>query len=754
MFEVLFKYPLELFAQGTLLLVLPWWQLVLIALLIPLPVFLMLGYFRAGSRVASRDRLGITLLRSAAISLVLFSLTRPLLEVGSKVPQSSVVGILLDNSISMQITDYDDRPRSNLISQQLDSGSGGLLRALQQKFDTRLFKFGTGADVMSDIGELDFKDGSSNLKRALEVAQEELKGQPLAAMVVISDGANQTSAEIDNTLLALRSSQIPIYTIGVGRTQYARDIEISRISLPRRALKGSRLIAEVTIDQQGYDGEEIELLVEDDSRIVHKQVIRLAPGEQSVKLPLDTDEADARQLLFRLSSKADEQILANNSRQAVFSVDDEKKRILYFEGEPRFEFKFIRRAVADDDSLAVAGLVRTADAKFYRIGIESEEQLSRGFPITREELFGYHALVLGSVEITLLSHEQQAMIVEFVSERGGGLLMLGGRHAFAEGGYADSLIEEISPVLLNKPEEREFSREIRIQPTKAALVHPALLLADSDEKSIARWLTLPPLTTVNPIYGVKPGATLLLTGTAAAEESSYVVMASQRYGRGKVLAFPVQNSWLWQMHEDIELDDQTHETLWRQLLRWLLDSVPPQIDVSLSTHLGHAGGTISLRSELLRSGLIQLEAATPRAVLTDSYGFEEVITLNRHPNMPDVFEADIVTAEPGDYWLRVEYDGQAGVVSSEETRFQVTPEGSEFFASQMNEGLLRNIAAETRGAFYTPDQMYRLVDDLADRQRGSRTLVQYQLWDMPIIFILLVLLLATEWSYRRWRGMV
>ncbi|NNE64604.1 MAG: VWA domain-containing protein, partial [Gammaproteobacteria bacterium] len=710
MFEVLFKYPLELFAQGTLVLLLPWWQLVLIALLIPLPVFLMLGYFRAGRRIRITGRLGITLLRSVAISLVLFSLTRPLLEVSSQVPQSSLVGILLDNSISMQITDYEDGPRSNLISRQLDSGSGELLRALQQKFDTRLFKFGTGADVISDIRELDFKDGSSNLKQALEVAQDSLKGQPLAAMVVISDGANQATAELDKTLLQLRSRQIPIYTIGVGRSQYARDIEISRVSLPRRVLKGSRLIAEVTIDQQGYDGEEIELLVEDDSRIVHKQVIRLAPGGQLVKLPLDTDEADARQLIFRLSSKADEQIQANNSRQAVFSVDDEKKRILYFEGEPRFEFKFIRRAVADDDSLAVAGLVRTADAKFYRIGIESEKQLDRGFPMTREELFGYHALVLGSVEIALLSREQQAMIVEFVSERGGGLLMLGGRHAFAEGGYADSLIEAISPVVLAERAEQGFSREIKIQPTKAALVHPALLLADSYEKSIARWLTLPPLTTVNPIYRVKPGATLLLTGRAAAEESPYVVLASQRYGRGKVLAFTVQNSWLWQMHEDIALDDQSHETLWRQLLRWLLDGVPPQINVRLSTHLGHAGGTIGLRSEILRSGPKQTEAVEARAVLSDSYGFEKVITLNRHRNMPDVYETDIITAEPGDYRLRVEYDGPAGVVSSEETRFRVTPEGSEFFASQMNDALLRNIAAETRGAFYTPDQMHRLAD--------------------------------------------
>ena len=167
-----------------------------------------------------------------------------------------------------------------------------------------------------------------------------------------------------------------------------------------------------------------------------------------MKIPLATDDAGARRLEFSIAPRDGEQLDDNNRRSAAMAVDDRRMRILYFEGEPRFEMKFVRRAVAGDDNLGVTGLIRTADAKFYRVGVDNREQLRDGFPTGRDELFAYDALILGSVDISLLSRDQQRMIVEFVSERGGGLLLLGGRRAFTEGGYRDSLLHAISPVVM------------------------------------------------------------------------------------------------------------------------------------------------------------------------------------------------------------------------------------------------------------------------------------------------------------------
>ena len=753
MFEFLFKYPAEYFAEGRFISVLAWWQLALLPLAIATLAFIVLGYVKLRGRTRNRDRMAIALLRGTALAVIIFSLSRPLLEVTAQMPQPGVVGVLLDNSISMGLADAQLGTRSDFIAQQLDAESGSLLRDLQQSFDVRLFKFGAETKAISDIAAMDYADGDSDLIEALRFAQTTMQGEPIAGLVVISDGALQPDEPLDALLLGLRSARIPVYSIGLGESRYSRDIEISQVKLPDTVLSGSRVMAEVSIKQQGYDGLPVELLVEDDSRIVHKQQIRLRPGTQSLKIPLATGDTGPRQLEFHLTAMDNEQVAANNSRQAMLTVDDRKMRVLYYEGEPRFEMKFVRRAVADDDNLGVTGLIRTADAKYYRVGIESREELRNGFPITRDELFAYDAIILGSVENSLLSREQQNMIVEFVSERGGGLLMLGGRHAFSEGGYRDSVLQQIAPVVMPEQAQTEFTQQVKIKPTAAALVHPALLIADSNEKSIARWLTLPALTMVNPIRRIKPGATLLLSGPANEQGDAYVAMAWHRYGRGKVVAFPVQNSWNWQMHHEIELEDQTHELLWRQLLRWLTETVPQRLSLDLSAQKIHAGGVVELRSEVLQADFSAQREAAPRAVLTAADGSEQVITLAAHPSLPGIYAGKLALADPGDYLVHVELDEQGAVTRSGETRLLVTRAGDEYFHSEMNDKLLRRIADQSNGNFFAAKDAGKLVAALENNDRGSRTLLRLDLWDMPVLFVLLITLLCAEWGYRRWRSL-
>ena len=240
MFEFLFKYPAEFFAQGSYVLALPWWQLVLLPIAISALAFFALGYFNVRGRTQFSDRMVIALLRGLAISLVLFSLSQPLLEITSQIPQPNVVGVLLDNSISMKVRDFAGAPRSELIRQQFDAETGNFLRSLRQKFETRLFKFGEDTQAITDVEALDFGDGDSDLTRALQVVQETLKGEPIAGLVVISDGAIKSTGELDDSLLSLRAEGIPVFSIGIGQVRYQRDIEIVRP-------KGLRQIRKVNI---------------------------------------------------------------------------------------------------------------------------------------------------------------------------------------------------------------------------------------------------------------------------------------------------------------------------------------------------------------------------------------------------------------------------------------------------------------------------------------------------------------------------
>src|SRR5210317_691461 len=123
MIEFLFSHPAELFSRGELVLVLPWWQFALLPLVIAAFAFIVLGYFGLRGRTRTPDRVILSLLRGLALALVLFSLSRPLLEVSSPVAQPNLVGVLLDNSLSMQISDFDGAQRSELIRTQFDAKS-------------------------------------------------------------------------------------------------------------------------------------------------------------------------------------------------------------------------------------------------------------------------------------------------------------------------------------------------------------------------------------------------------------------------------------------------------------------------------------------------------------------------------------------------------------------------------------------------------------------------------------------------------
>ena len=183
---------------------------------------------------------------------------------------------------------------------------------------------------------------------------------------------------------------------------------------------------------------------------------------------------------------------------------------------------------------------RTADEKFYAIDVDPEDDLVAGFPSTREELFRYDGLILGSVEASFFTHDQLSMIAEFVGRRGGGVLVLGGRRSFNDGGYADTPLADALPVVLDaeQPGDGPDVAEIRVRPTAFGLTHPVTQLAPDPESSEQRWRSLPALTTVNPLTELKPAASVLLEGEGDDLDDPVIALAYQRYGRGRALALP------------------------------------------------------------------------------------------------------------------------------------------------------------------------------------------------------------------------
>jgi uncharacterized membrane protein len=500
--------------------------------------------------------------------------------------------------------------------------------------------------------------------------------------------------------------------------------------------------------------------VEDDGRILSSQEVELPRTGESLTVGANflADDAGARVLSFRIAPLEGEMVQQNNRLEALVNVRDDTPRILYLEGEPRFEVKFVRRAVEDDPNLRLALLERTAENRFYRLfepdeGFGGDSELFGGFPRTREELFGYSGILLGSVEASFFTADQLRMIADFVSQRGGGLMVLGGRSALTAGGFADTPVAEVLPVVLD-PVRNASGRALdfvraKVSPTLAGRSHPVVQLEADPEANLARWSELPPLGLVNPMARTKPGAITLLEGTGEGLADPVVVLASQRYGAGKVIAFPVVDSWQWQMHYDIALEDMTHETLWRQMLRWLVADVRGQVRARLGADRFAVGEPVEIVAEVADETFLAVNAARVVATVTDPGGAETRVTL---PWSVDVdgrylgsftpraegFHRVVVTAERGDLSL-----------GTDSTIGQATELTAEYFGAEMNRPLLERLARETGGRFYPAAAAGDLAQDMAFTSAGTTLVETLELWDMPAIFLLLVLLTGAEWAWRK-----
>jgi uncharacterized membrane protein len=752
-FEFLFKYRPLVFREGRLTFESPLALAVLVPAVVLLAAIAVWTYRRVGGKATARDRTVLSIIRVATLAVIAFSLLRPALLVSNVVPQQNYVGVLVDDSRSMRITDNGDAPRSGFVGQELGAESD-LIRRLEDRFQLRYYRFSANAERVPDVAGLDYSGTRTRIAPALDRVREELAPVPLSGLVVITDGADNAAAGLTETLLALKAAQVPVYTVGLGRERYDKDIELSRVSTPRQVLKGASLVVDLLVSQSGYAGEKVNVVVEDEGSIVGSQEVEL-PGDGEpvpVRVHFTADQAGPRRFTFRVPAQEGELVLENNEQDALIDVRDNTIKILYFEGEPRPEVKFTRRAIEEEKNLQLVVLMRSAEDKYWRGSIDSAQELEHGFPRTRDELFRYQGLILGTVEASAFTHEQMRMIADFVSERGGGLLTLGGRHSYAQGGYVGTPVAEALPVEIETSygTDTTFFDSLRITPTRAGLANPVAQIAPTEDASAKAWETLPRLTTPNPLGSLKPGATALLVGKGD-HLNDQPVLAWQRYGRGLAVSLGVQDTWLWQMVPPLE--DMTHETFWRQMLRWLVSATPDQVTVTLPADRAAPGESVRIIAEVDDEAFLRVNNSSVIAHVTRGDGTVEDIPLDWTIEQDGEYQGAFTPSSTGLYRIDVEATTPAGALKARPTFINIEESRSEYFGSQLNKSLLQRIARETGGRYYTPATVRTLPEDLSITGRGSTVIEEKELWDMPILLVLVLSLMAAEWLFRRRKGL-
>lgn len=760
MFDALFRFFFELspvvFSQGEFRFAATTGSYFAAGALALAAALTIVAYQRAKGRGRASQRITLAAIRLTILAIILICMFRPLLVVKAAVPQQNFIGVLVDDSRSMQIADVNGQPRASFVKSEFGASDRGVLKALSDRFTVRTFRFSNAPARTTQESDLTFGGSQSRLGAALSGVRQELAGLPVAGLVMVSDGADTADTALGEAILGLKAEGLPVFTVGVGRETLSKDIQVGRVVTPKTALKGTTLMVDVVLSQSGFDGQQITLDVDDEGTLVSTQQVTLpnAGAPATVQVRFTVNEAGPRVLRFRVSPQAGELVTENNVREALIDVRDRKEKILYFEGEPRWEYKFIRRAIPENDNVIVTSLIRTADNKYMRQGVDSPDELVAAFPKTREELFAYRSVIIGSLEAAALTGDQLRMLSEFVDRRGGGLLMLGGPRAFAEGGYAGTAVADVLPVVIDrgKVQPKGTVMRLSVKPTRAGAGTAVTQLGATEAASAEKWSSLPVVTAVNRIDAVKPGATVLLMGTDESR-AERPMLIFQRYGRGKSFAFLPQDSWMWQMHSSIAVEDMTHENFWRQLLRWLVDGVPDQVEPALTTERVEPGEAATLTANVVDPSFLELNDAAVIATVTAPDGTIADVPMSWDGEHAGQYHATIPTKSAGWYEARIAASRGGKSVGNAVTHFRAAPGDAEYFDATMHAATLRRIADETGGHFYDASNTSTLADDLRYTGRGVTTVEEHDLWHMPIVLILLVGLLCAEWGYRRVVGL-
>ena len=751
MFQFLFKYPIDVYTKGTFVLLGVWPRWVLVLAMLAAAALLGALVWHTRTKVTASLRKGrlaaIWALQWALLALLLLLLWEPAISITALRPQQNVVAVVVDDSRSMAISDVG-RTREEMATNLLN---GGLVRALSSRFQVRFYRLGAGVERIPNTTQLKADQASTQIGRGLRQLADEAATLPIGAVVLMTDGADNTGGVDRDTLAELRRRKLPVNTIGIGREQLANDVELDGFDIPVKALAGSRLQAQIAIRQNGFEGKHTRVsLTADGNTLASRDVVLKDTAEQVETLEFIAGKSGVKNIRARLEPLPGETNTQNNELTQTLAVDNAKRRLLYVEGEPRWEYKFLRRAVEDDPALQVVSMLRTTQNKIYRQGIADTAELADGFPSKPEELFKYQGLILGSVESAYFTTAQQQMIKDFVDRRGGGLLFLGGRWALADGGYNVSPFSELLPVTLPNRKNTFQRMFVAAELTDSGKKSLITRIEDDPEKSVQHWDVLPYLANYEDPGTPKPGAVVLARVDAGGTRLPLLV--TENYGRGRTAVFATGGSWRWRMQQPV--GDTSQETFWRQLLRYTVSATPSRVVGSTPNAHLEDDGHIQLRAEVRDSTYNPASDADVQANVIDPDGVAQTLPLRAEPLAQGIYAADWNAEKPGSYIAEITAKRGTQQLGRDVLTFRRENGLAENFHREQNRELLQKLSEETGGRYYRPSDVGRLPQEISYSQAGITGHETKDLWDMPAVFLAILLLKGSEWLLRRRWGVV
>ena len=729
---------------------LPWWGLTLV--LSGAAALSWLAYWRA--RVAPARRLLLSGVRFVTLVAIVVLLMRPVARTSDTDASHAVVPILIDVSRSMSIEDAGGLRRIDRARQILESE---ILPALGDRFRVEVLSFGAGLSPVTPQS-LTAAAPRSDLAGALQDTAERYRGRAVAGIVLLSDGG-------DTSIDKSGAAGIPVFPIGIGTLTVGRDREVLSVTAAEAVLDDSRVDLAVSAVSHGHGAAPIELRLLENGRPI--EVRRATPAGDGTPVREVFHVTSTRNAptvyTIEIPAAAGELVPENNSRSVLVQPPSRPRRVLLVQGAPGFEHSFLQRALNGDRGLEIDSVVRKGqneqggDTFYIQAAAQRSAKLATGYPASREDLFGYDAIVLANMDGSNLGGRELEATRDFVGTRGGGLLVLGAQ-SFVRNGLADTPLEDVLPLDLSDRGRGVVAASSgsprgahRVELTAAGEAHPIMQLTGDLDETRKRWEAVPALASLSPVGGPRPGANVLAISTGPGGAARALV-AVQRYGAGRSMMFTGEASWRWRMM--LPAADRSYDTFWRQGIRWL--ALPATDPVSLTAPASAtAGETVIWRVAARDAGFEPLRGATVDVRITAPDGRVETVPAAAESSggSDGVFVAKQRPDGPGVY--RASADVRAGgrPITTPAVSLLVGGADSEMTDPRLNLRVLQRVASASGGRLIQPADVGGLAGQLRAAVPAAIAAARRDLWHTGWSFALIVSLLALEWTLRRKWGL-
>ena len=592
---------------------------------------------------------------------------------------------------------------------------------------------------------------STAIGSAMNEAVGKFAGREVAGVLVLSDFISVKGKDPVESAKLYSDKNIPIHTINFGLPS-PPDIHVRKIIGPDVVFKGDRVPLRAQIESKGYNDRTVDITLKIDGTDQPAQQVKLKDGVQFVELIFVPDqESGTVELEVSATPFNDETTDKNNSSTHSVRILNEKIKVLYVEGIPRWEFRYLRWVLLRDPRLDVKFLMTQGDPALAG----SSPRHIGTLPTNKEDLFKYDLIILGDVPSGYFSNEQIELMDELVKERGCSLMMLAGPIA-APTSYKDTIIADVLPVKIGAGSWNPVVNGTHPIVTPAGRLSQSTSLSLSDDTTDRIWQKVNRMHQLPPLDGAKSGATILLSHSGSPEGfDQYPLVAWHRYGTGKSLFVGTED--LWRM--TLEVGDRYHARFWCQTIQFLtlsrLLGQNKQITIETDRSSFSEGDTVQIYANVLTESFEPVTDIDQYTVLIEPKGSPDSsaeIQLSPVAGTDGLFSGSYVAGKDGFYVLKASPSDKSRANSPEFEVATVNPEDRETGARP---DLGKQIADISGGKNINQREIQDFIESFSDEKpRESEVVIIEELWDKEILFLLVLLFAGTEWFFRRRENLV